>query len=137
MSDARRTWHRVARLWVAVTVLASLQACRHQSNAVPPELTGLWATTTPKYKDRNLEITPEFIIFWTGPRSATPHRITRVNKRWDEAKKSDLFEIEYSEQSERSTLRLHFIAAPEPVITFRNQPEIRWLRVAASSAKVD
>jgi hypothetical protein len=124
-------------LGLAVALLGA-QACgRHASVEVPPELTGFWGTAAPRYQDRNLEFTDEFVIFWSGPRSASHHRVTGVEKRLDETGKSSIFDIEYVQEGEKSILEVHFVAAPEPLIRLRNQVGVTWQRIASSSAEVN
>jgi hypothetical protein len=114
----------------AATLLLSQPAEESSEGTLPPQVTGVWTTSDPRYRDRYFEITAGYLVFKNGDRAddQTSHPIASV--RTEERADTTVATISYLEADATYELSLKYIPRPRPAIILSNQPEMVWRRAA-------
>ena len=128
----RATLRSLGRVFaVACVTLGVVAGCEQDAEleVIPAELIGTWRTQDPRYVTRSFEISDDKVIFRTGEGviDFTVHTIGRTTAESDEI--GLLYTLEYNVDGDEQTFGFYF-DAPSGVLTFRNQPEMEWRRVA-------
>jgi len=93
---------------------------------VPPELIGVWATTTPGYADRVLEFTRSSVLLHSDEYHFTVHPIQRVSR--ERHGLYTTFRIEYEDVDAVTPLVFRFIPSPRPLIRLEHYAAV-WRRL--------
>jgi hypothetical protein len=114
---------------MAFFFIAALFGCQiSQDREVPEELSGVWQTSSPRYKDCSLEFDSKRVIFQNGLHHYSVNHITKVKKSTEDDK--TLYHIYYHDnQGQEYELSLYYLETPDrAVISFKHQEEIAWLK---------
>ncbi len=121
-----------------VVFLAILTPLLHnppRNNQVPPDLIGVWRSTTPGYEDRYFQFAQRNLVFGTGGIEGEAYMIAEVQSSpaeegtQGEAGKRTLFTIRYM-KTDKLEYELSFFYDPPPVevITFKHQEKLKWTK---------
>src|SRR5262249_44060321 len=115
----------------AVAIIVSLIVLaawiwRAPDRHIPDELLGEWRTTDPNYADRWFEIDPVCISFVTGRGSVSTGFIKTVQAVPEGSR--ILYSISYSVDGTLNQVAFYYEAAHDPVIRFKNQEKIIWIK---------
>ncbi len=121
------------RIFVAVTLLATVIGCQPQSQSqaanstVPEKLLGVWKTAHSKYADRFIEIKKDFVIFGQGGEKIELHALADSHETWEG--KSILYSISHlNHEGQRYTFAFYYDPTDGGTIRFKNQKQIIWTK---------
>ncbi len=119
------------RIFVAVTLLATVIGCQPQSQAdnstVPEKLLGVWKTPHSKYADRFFEIKNDALIFGQGGEKIELHALADIHETWEG--KSILYTISHlNHEGQRYTFAFYYDPTDGGTIRFKNQKQIVWTK---------
>ncbi len=125
---------RVTQLYViklvalfVVSLGLLLHGCRARGEAPPQELEGTWRTQAPGYHENFLRITPQAVAFGADGTPVTEQPIATVERRTD--RDGEHYTITYLDADGRELqLALTYTAAQGGLLTFSNQPHLRWTK---------
>ncbi len=118
-------------LFILMLSMISLICCSRQQEQLSTDILGLWQSSCPRYKDRFLLISSDSVTFEFGGGEKATYPITRVRKRVK--KQRTEYSLTYR-NDENLEIDLNFYLYPrgDGVIIFKNQPEVKWLRVGSN-----
>ncbi len=121
------------RIFVAVTLLATVIGCQPQSQSqadnstVPEKLLGVWKTSHSKYADRFIEIKNDALIFGQGGEKVELHALADIHETWEG--KSILYSISHlNHEGQRYTFAFYYDPTDGGTIRFKNQKQIIWTK---------
>ena len=121
------------RIFVAVTLLATVIGCQPQSQSqadnstVPEKLLGVWKTPHSKYADRFFEIKNDALIFGQGGEKIELHALADIHETWEG--KSILYTISHlNHEGQRYTFAFYYDPTDGGTIRFKNQKQIVWTK---------
>ncbi len=121
------------RIFVAVTLLATVIGCQPQSQSqadnstVPEKLLGVWKTPHSKYADRFFEIKNDALIFGQGGEKIELHALADIHETWEG--KSILYTISHlNHEGQRYTFAFYYDPTDGGTIRFKNQKQIIWTK---------
>lgn len=115
-------------------MLSVLLACS-ASGPPPPEIQGVWRSTSAAYAERSFEVRPDSVIFGTGKYTMDIWPITGVTAEPSEVPAADtLYTVHYvGPDQETLAVRVHYAAGPPATLRFDNRREV-WLRAPAPAS---
>lgn len=111
---------------LSVLVVISVFYVTRRSSNVPPELIGVWKTTSPEYTDRFLEIQEVTISFGTGDAK----ELTGFIKDIQAIPENDriMYTITYSSNGQDQKVSFSFAPNEHNTLRFKNQENVVWSR---------
>jgi hypothetical protein len=105
--------------WVAFSVISGCS----RNDALPEYLIGTWKTSDPKYADRYLKFSEDFVMFGTGEGKEESYYIQEIRTEQDEG--GLLYTIHYEDQ-EKEEWTLTFVYHPDSggTIKLKNSDDI-------------
>lgn len=129
-SPPPRSWRTLGILTsvLVLLVLVNLYGLlwSSRSDALPDEVLGMWTTTASNYADRAFEIRTDTLVLHTGGSDSTMRLIQKVEL--DDLDGRILLTIQYAEDSGSTNFSFYYDRADGGVITFKNQPSMKWRR---------
>jgi hypothetical protein len=107
---------------LCISLLLLLFGCAEQTlEAIPEELLGVWRSPAPGYRDRYLELRPDWVLFATSPYTSSMHPIERVTA--EEIPGGTRYTVEYRlTQGETVSVRLVHTAGNPGSLQVGHQP---------------
>ena len=96
-----------------------------QAVVVPPQLIGLWKTSSPQYEDRYLKFTEKTLTYGIGDGEEVSHNIEKIDV--DQGITETTYTFHYKD-AEREKWTLILTYKPDGTIQIKNKNEI-WERV--------
>lgn len=92
---------------------------------MPAALQGYWGTTDPRYAGRLFCLQPKTVLFGVGDGQYAAHAVQAIDTTI--TADGTLFTVQYGTSAGMTyTFQFNYGEQPEPVIHFKNQPEIAW-----------
>lgn len=120
----------MGRIAMGLLGLMLFAACGDGTEALPPELLGVWRTEAPRYRDGHFELRENWVVFGASRFEESTHRIRSV--RSSDAGDSTGYRIEYAlDDGETALLSLLYTPGRPPQLRVGRR-EAPWVPEASA-----
>lgn len=122
---------RIACIFLSLAILVSLFGCQSGGpDGLPGELTGVWKTSAPKYKDCSIELTRDYIIFTNSHSAAHVDTNFVLSMKRVPERGHFLCTILYENIHEQKyKFSFYYYPTKDGVIRLKNQTDVEWRKV--------